>query len=163
MSQQEAQVRWVRRELPDRDHTRDIAAQAVARVGAEIGTELSSAAARSIALAVVDAIEHLVRLRGVDVALREADEAALALQQRVIAPLLDRTDPDALGGLAMHRMYLDGIEHVRAQQQQLLLHNTRTWLGIEMVPLETPEFVPLPARASLASARDRPAHRAGTA
>src|SRR5690349_20917472 len=129
--QQAAQVSWVRRQLPGYGTTCDVATSTIARVGAELGLELSPAAARSLALAVVDLIEHPARLRGVDYALREADEAALAIQQRVIAPLLGRTGPDAVEKLAMHRTYLDGIENVRRQQQALLLHNARTWIGLE--------------------------------
>ena len=161
--QQDAQVNWVRPQLPSYGRIREVATRAIAEVGAEIGIELSAAAARALAMAVVDLIEHPARLRGVDYALREADEAALAIQQRVIAPLLGRTDPGAVDRLAAHRTYLDGIEHVRARQQFLLLHNARTWLGLEVVPLEVPEVVPLPASARLASARDRSADRAGTA
>ncbi|GIE29012.1 hypothetical protein Ait01nite_020570 [Actinoplanes italicus] len=161
--QQEAEVGWIRAQLPSYDQTRALATAALARVGVEIGAHLSPTAVRALAMAVVDAIDHPARLRGVDHALREADEAAQAIQQRVIAPLLGRTDSDALGRLAVHRTYLDGIQHVRAQQQQLLMHNARTWLGIEVVPLEAPDIVPLPDASELVAGRVRVERRAGTA
>lgn len=161
--QEEAQASWIRTQLPSYDQTRDLATAAIARVGAEIGAHLSPTAARALAMAVVDAIEHPARLRGVDYALREADEAARAIQQQVIAPLLGHKDPDAVGRLAGHQTYLDGIQHVRAQQQHLLVHNARIWLGLEVVPLEAPDIVPLPDTSQLVAARTRADRRAGTA